>query len=157
MGGHTRALCVQNHFESPFENLPGAKDRQLMRAARRPNCNYAALCDFENARGVDFGRGSRRDYAVVAGHLSLQTQLAARITRQRMEKKDDGERRLKENDDRVPAFNVRQFVLNHRGALIGRRPPGDVSRQQDSWTKYAEENRRMNFCREPYTYFAHRR
>src|SRR5262245_38587459 len=115
-----------------------------MRAARRSGCDYAALGDFENASGVDLGRGARRDYAVVAGHLALQAQLAAGVTHQRVEKEDDRERRLKEIDKRVPAFDVRQFVLNDRGALGRRSPVGDIGVQQDCWTKYAEENRRMN-------------
>src|SRR5262245_53236284 len=94
----TRAVFIQNHFKSPFENLPGGKERQLMRAARRPDCDNAALGYFENAFRIDLGGGAQRHYAVVAGHLSLQTQLSAGITRQRMEKEDDGERRLKKID-----------------------------------------------------------
>src|SRR5215510_9776755 len=122
-----------------------------MRAARRSGCDYAALGDFENASGVDLGRGARRDYAVVACHLALQSQLAAGVTHQRVEKEDDGERGLKEIDKRVPAFDVRQFMSNHRGALSRSSPIGEVGRQKDNWTKHGAEDRRANFSREPQT------
>ena len=91
----------------------------------------AALGHFEDAGGVYFGGGPQSDDVIVTSEFAFQTQLPAGITHQRMEKEDGPQRRLKEIDPGITAFEVRQFVSDHGGALGGRRPVDDVEGQDD--------------------------
>src|SRR5262249_8681328 len=139
---HARSIIIENHLNPPFEYLFVGNEGQLMFAVKRRISADAALRDFENALRVSGGARAEADDAVVTGHLALQTHLTACVAYQRVEKENDLQGCLKEIDERIAARDMRQFMLNDRRSLGGRRPVDDVGRQQNGRSKYACQKRR---------------
>ena len=108
-----------------------------------------ALGYLENGFGINFGDSAAPHYAIVTSHFSFHTELATGVTHQRMEKENELNRRLKEIHERVPSFDVGQFMLDHRLSFGRRRPTHDVGGEQYCRTKQAAKGGRLNLGRQP--------
>ena len=111
-----------------------------------------ALGYLENRFGIDFGDGAAPHHAIVTSHFSFQTELATGITHQRMEKENELNYRLKEIRQRVPSFDVGEFMLDHRLSFGRRRPTHDVGGEQYCRTKQSAQGWRLNLRRQPESY-----
>src|SRR6266480_1577527 len=108
-----------------------------------------ALGYLENAFGIDFGDRAAAHHAIVTSHFSFQTELATGVPHQRMEKEHELNCSLKEIRQRVPSFDVGQFMLDHRLSFGWRRPTYDIGGEQYCRTKQSAESRRLNLGRQP--------
>src|SRR5438552_13002614 len=108
-----------------------------------------ALGYLENGFGIDFGDGAAPHHAIVTSHFSFQTELATGVPHQRMKKEYELNCRLKQIRQRVPSFDVGQFMLDHRLSFSRRRPTHDVGGEQYCRNKESAESRRLNIRRQP--------
>ena len=111
-----------------------------------------ALGYLENGFGIDFGDGAAPHHAVVTSYFSFQTELATGVPHQRMEKEYEAYSSLKEIRQRVPSFDVGQFMLDHRLSFGLRRPAHDVGGEQYCRTKQSAQGWRLNLRRQQESY-----